>query len=140
MPPVVYAIVSAIGALFRSQLSLLAENIALRHQRGTLMERLERKATTMCIMIMRLLTTCAAAAAATLFAGTVAAQAITVTCESIEYRNQVCPVPRGPVALVRQLSTPPGDCIKGRTWGFDGRNNTIWVSKGCRAEFHVGYR
>jgi hypothetical protein len=28
----VYAILSAFGALFRSQLSLLAENIALRHQ------------------------------------------------------------------------------------------------------------
>jgi hypothetical protein len=32
MPPPVYAILSAVGALFRSQLSLLAENIALRHQ------------------------------------------------------------------------------------------------------------
>ena len=32
MPPLVYPILSAFGALFRSQLSLLAENIALQHQ------------------------------------------------------------------------------------------------------------
>jgi putative transposase len=32
MPPVVYAILSALSTLFRSQLSLRAENIALRHQ------------------------------------------------------------------------------------------------------------
>ena len=32
MPPVVYAILSALGALFRSQRSLRVENIALRHQ------------------------------------------------------------------------------------------------------------
>jgi len=32
MPPIVYAILSALGALFRSQLSLRVENIALRHQ------------------------------------------------------------------------------------------------------------
>src|SRR5438034_5400651 len=32
MPPVVYAILSALGAPFRSQCSLRVENIALRHQ------------------------------------------------------------------------------------------------------------
>jgi len=32
MPPMVYAILSALGALFRSQRSLRGENIALRHQ------------------------------------------------------------------------------------------------------------
>ena len=32
MPPVVYAILSALGALFRSQRALRVENIALRHQ------------------------------------------------------------------------------------------------------------
>ena len=64
----------------------------------------------------------------------------TVTCESQNYRNQECPVSGGPVALVRQLSTPPGNCIEGRTWGFNGNNSTIWVSSGCRAEFRVGYR
>ncbi len=89
--------------------------------------------------IIRPLATCTVAVIATLFVGTVAAQAITVTCESVNYRDQVCPVSGGPVSFVRQLSTTPGDCIEGQTWGFDGNNNTIWVSRGCRAEFRVGY-
>ena len=63
---------------------------------------------------------------------------MTVTCESLNYRDQECPVPDGPVALVRQLSTPPGDCIEGQTWGFN--NNAIWVRNGCRAEFRVASR
>jgi len=75
---------------------------------------------------------------ATLFAGTVAAQAMTVTCESTNYRFRECHVPGGPVSLVRQLSRPPGDCIRGRSWGFNNRSNTIWVSDGCRAEFRIG--
>ena len=90
--------------------------------------------------IMRPITACAVAAVATLFTGTVAAQAMTVTCESINYRDQQCSVPGGPVALVRQLSTPPGDCIEGRTWGFDRNSKRIWVANGCRAEFRVAYR
>ncbi len=89
--------------------------------------------------IRRDLATCAAAALAALFTGNVAAQATIVTCESQNYRNEECRVGRGPVALVRQLSTPPGDCIEGRTWGFDPNNGTIWVTGGCRAEFRVGY-
>ena len=56
----------------------------------------------------------------------------------IDYRNQECPVPGGPVFLRRQLSSPPGDCIEGRTWGFNGYANTIWVTNGCRAEFRAG--
>jgi len=73
-----------------------------------------------------------------LAAGVAAAQQpMIVTCESINYRDQECPVPPGPVALVRQLSSPPGDCIEGRTWRYSG--NAIWVSNGCRAEFRVGY-
>jgi len=83
------------------------------------------------------LTTCAVAAVATLFAGTVAAQTI-VSCESINYRYQECRVPGGPVTLVRQLSRPPGDCIRGQSWGFNSRNSTLWVRDGCRAEFRVG--
>ena len=93
----------------------------------------------MCIM-RPITAACAVAAVATLFTGTVAAQAMTVTCESINYRDQQCPVPGGPVALVRQLSTPPGDCIEGRTWGFDRNSNRIWVANGCRAEFRIAYR
>ena len=88
--------------------------------------------------IARPMITCAVAAVAALFAGNVAAQAI-VTCESMNYRHQECPVPDGPVSLVRQLSTPPGDCIEGQTWGFNRENNTIWVRDGCRAEFRVAY-
>ncbi len=85
----------------------------------------------------RILTACAVAAATALFAGGVAAQMI-VTCESINYQSQECPVPGGPAMLTRQLSSPPGDCVPGRTWGFNGYNNTIWVTNGCRAEFSVG--
>ena len=72
-------------------------------------------------------------------AGHATAQGTLVTCESINYQTQECQVSGGPVSLVRQLSTPPGDCIAGRTWGFDSRRSTIWVSSGCRAEFSVGY-
>src|SRR5450759_1876921 len=32
MPPVIYAFLSMLGVLFRSQLSLRVENVALRHQ------------------------------------------------------------------------------------------------------------
>ena len=32
MPAVIYALLSAFGALFRSQLALRFENVALRHQ------------------------------------------------------------------------------------------------------------
>jgi hypothetical protein len=85
------------------------------------------------------LITCATVALAVLFAATAAAQGTIVTCESQNYRNTECPVAGGPVAFLRQLSTPPGDCIEGRTWGFNGYNNTIWVTNGCRAEFRVGY-
>jgi hypothetical protein len=88
---------------------------------------------------MRPLATCAFVAVATLFAGIAGAQPSTVTCESMNYRDQECPVPRGPVELVQQLSTTPGDCIEGQTWGFNDRNNTIWVRNGCRAQFRVGY-
>ena len=85
------------------------------------------------------LTTCALAALAALFAHTVAAQGTIVTCESQNYQNAECPIAGGPVAIIRQLSTPPGDCIEGQTWGFNGYNNTIWVTGGCRAEFRTGY-
>src|SRR5205823_4016026 len=99
--------------------------------------RLEPEATT--VDIGGNLTKCALAALAALFAGTAAGQAAIVICESQNYRNAECAVGGGPVVLIRQLSTPPGDCIEGRTWGFNGYNNTIWVTNGCRAEFRVGY-
>jgi len=27
-------------------------------------------------------------------------------------------------------------CVQGRTWGFN--RNSIWVDRGCRADFEVG--
>jgi TusA-related sulfurtransferase len=86
----------------------------------------------------RILAACTVAAATALSAGAAMAQATVVTCESIDYRSRECPVPGGPVTLTRQLSSSPGDCIPGRTWGFNAYNNTIWVANGCRAEFSVG--
>ncbi|MGO8717653.1 MAG: DUF3011 domain-containing protein [Acidobacteriaceae bacterium] len=38
--------------------------------------------------------------------------------------------------MTNRHSGSPG--IQGRTWGFDGRG--IWVDRGCRAEFRVGWR
>jgi hypothetical protein len=72
------------------------------------------------------------------FAGMAGAQGTIVKCESNDYRDAECPVDGGSVAIVRQLSTPPGDCIEGRTWGFNPGNNSIWVRGGCRAEFRTG--
>ena len=91
----------------------------------------------MMVRIMRSLATCAAVAAVTLFAGTVGARTTTVTCESLNNREQVCRVPSGPVTLHRQLSNR--SCIKGQSWGFNSHNNTIWVRNGCRAEFRAGH-
>jgi hypothetical protein len=39
MPAVVYAFLSTLGTLFRSQLSLRVENVALRHQLATIYQR-----------------------------------------------------------------------------------------------------
>ncbi len=62
-----------------------------------------------------------------------------VTCSSEGYRYNRCYVNgyiRG-VQMQRQLSNLMGQCIQGRTWGFDA--NSIWVDRGCRAEFRVFY-
>jgi hypothetical protein len=42
---------------------------------------------------------------------------------------------RGGVRLVRQRSESP--CYQGSTWGWDRRG--IWVDRGCRADFALGY-
>jgi hypothetical protein len=89
----------------------------------------------MAVRIMRMFTMCAVGAVVTLFAGIVGARSTTFTCESLNNREQVCHVPGGPVTLVRQLSDR--NCIQGQSWGFNSRNNTIWVRNGCRAEFRV---
>lgn len=60
-----------------------------------------------------------------------------VRCEAGDGRSRFCAVDtRGGVRLVRQLSRSP--CIEGQTWGTE--RSGIWVDRGCRAEFEVGYR
>jgi ribosomal protein L37AE/L43A len=39
------------------------------------------------------------------------------------------------VALARQISN--STCVRGETWGYDAQG--IWVTRGCRAEFVLGY-
>jgi hypothetical protein len=75
----------------------------------------------------------AAAAALALSAGPARAQSV-VTCESRGDAREVCAAGNvAGVSLRRQLSE--ADCIRGRTWGFT--RTSIWVSRGCRAQFQV---
>jgi hypothetical protein len=58
-----------------------------------------------------------------------------VTCGSQNFQRNNCAVDtRRGVRLVRQRSD--SDCIYGRTWGTT--RNSIWVDRGCRADFEVG--
>ena len=64
------------------------------------------------------------------------AQRRDIRCESYDGRQRICRVDTsGGVRLVRQLSD--ARCIRGRTW--DAQRGAIWVSRGCRADFEVGY-
>lgn len=57
-----------------------------------------------------------------------------VTCESIRKQRRECVVPAdATIHLVRRLGTSP--CEPGRGWGRAGA--TLWVDRGCRAEFRV---
>ncbi|MFZ2754961.1 MAG: DUF3011 domain-containing protein [Lysobacteraceae bacterium] len=56
-----------------------------------------------------------------------------IRCESRDGRTERCETYGGNAQLVRQLSSTP--CVRGRSWGTDSRG--VWVSSGCRAEFHV---
>lgn len=58
----------------------------------------------------------------------------TITCESKNNREQVCPADtdRG-VRLVSQMSSQ--HCTQGETWGYDRQG--VWVSGGCRARFEM---
>jgi hypothetical protein len=59
----------------------------------------------------------------------------TITCSSNDGRRNFCNVnTRGGVRLSRQISGSA--CVQNQTWGFN--NNSIWVDRGCRAEFIVG--
>ena len=59
-----------------------------------------------------------------------------VSCSSGNYRFERCLVQGGRiehVQLARQHSAAA--CNQGDSWGYDG--NSVWVSKGCRADFYV---
>ena len=57
-------------------------------------------------------------------------------CSSEDGRRKNCPADtRGGVQLIKQRSGSP--CTFGQTWGWDQRG--IWVDRGCRADFAVGY-
>lgn len=59
-----------------------------------------------------------------------------VTCESQnEAMNRCAADTFNGVALARQISNSM--CVRGQTWGYD--SNGIWVTKGCRAEFVLGF-
>src|SRR4029077_8239908 len=63
------------------------------------------------------------------------AQPTTVTCSSKEGERQSCPADTSSgVALQRSLG--PGECLLGKTWGYDDMG--VWVANGCSAEFEVG--
>jgi hypothetical protein len=65
------------------------------------------------------------------------ASAAMFRCESTSNRTRYCNVDtRSGVQIVRQLSRDP--CIEGRSWGMT--RNSVWVSRGCRAEFSAGDR
>jgi hypothetical protein len=73
------------------------------------------------------------AVVAVLITGTASAQRA-VRCESTTGGRVECRFEgAGPVQLSRQFST--GACIKGQSWGVD--RNTIWVDRGCRADFTI---
>ena len=62
----------------------------------------------------------------------------TVRCESNNGSRKYCNAPvsnPNQVTLQRQISGSP--CVRGSTWGADGGG--IWVDKGCRADFSIGY-
>jgi len=60
--------------------------------------------------------------------------ASTVVCESQNQKLTECRIEEGSaVRLVRQLSD--ARCVQGESWGT--RRATLWVDRGCRAEFEV---
>lgn len=57
-----------------------------------------------------------------------------VKCESNDGRRQYCGSYNwDQVQFDRQISNSP--CVKGRSWGIDGRG--LWVDEGCRAYFII---
>jgi hypothetical protein len=60
---------------------------------------------------------------------------VRVRCESRDFRQETCRVDQRIIDahVVRQISR--ARCVQGRTWGW--RNDRIWVSEGCAADFAV---
>ena len=74
------------------------------------------------------------AVVAVLITGPVSAQNV-LRCESANGRRVECRFEgNGTVQLSRQFSNDA--CIKGQSWGVD--RSTIWVDRGCRADFAIG--
>lgn len=60
----------------------------------------------------------------------------TITCESNNGGRKYCGSANpGQVTLQQQLSQ--ASCVQGDSWGVD--NQGLWVDRGCRATFNVGY-
>jgi hypothetical protein len=58
-------------------------------------------------------------------------------CASDDFDRHFCPINAySGVELIRQRSE--ASCIYGRTWGVSG--DSLWVDRGCRADFAVGVR
>ncbi len=57
-----------------------------------------------------------------------------VTCSSNNGRRSTCGIPgNATVRILKQISGPP--CQRGSTWGT--QPGSIWVDRGCRANFEV---
>jgi Protein of unknown function (DUF3011)/Ricin-type beta-trefoil lectin domain len=68
------------------------------------------------------------------WAGGSGGNASTITCSSDDGRRVHCATDtRGGVRLVRRMSD--ASCQEGSSWGYDSRS--IWVDRGCRAEFEA---
>jgi len=66
------------------------------------------------------------------------AEDMIVRCESQDMHLRSCPTP-GPIRrarLIRQISE--SECRQGYSWG--SKRDSIWVNRGCRAEFEVELR
>lgn len=60
-----------------------------------------------------------------------------IACESRNYGYNHCPMKTSyGVKLVAQLSSGRGECVEGRTWGWD--SGGVWVDGGCRGRFIQG--
>jgi len=63
------------------------------------------------------------------------AEAVTVNCTSQAGERQHCAADTS-AGVALQKSTGTGECLLGKTWGYD--DSGIWVSDGCGGEFVLG--